>query len=238
MMNKKIRKWRSPSLGKDMELTIYGTSGTPVVGIPTRGATCHQWEDLGMVDAVSYQIDNGFNQLFCVSSVDNESFLNKNANPSQRLVRHHQYELYLVEEVVPFIKEQNSIDYLIVAGTDLGGYHAINAALKHPASFDKAIGISGIYDIKKFMDGYYEDDVYYNNPTDYIPNLSRQSLLKKIRDVDFRLISYTHDPRIDYARRMSNVFRMKFIRHELDIWDNNDGREWRHWQRMFKTHII
>ncbi|WP_073067544.1 esterase family protein [Fodinibius roseus] len=237
-MNKKVKKWRSPSLGKDMELVIYGSSGTPVLGLPTRGASCHQWGEFGMVDAISYQIENGFNQLFCVSSNDGESFLNTTTPPARRLVRHHQYELYLVEEVVPYIKDQNPIDYLIVAGTDLGGYHALNTALKHPSAFDKAIGISGIYDIKGFMDGYYEDDVYYNNPTDYIPNISRQSLLNKIRNIDFRLVSYDHDPRIDYARRMSNVLRMKFIRHELDIWDNNTSREWQQWQQMLKTHII
>lgn len=237
-MNKKIKKWRSPSLGKDMEIVIYGSTGTPVIGLPTRGASCHQWGEFGMTDAISYQIENGFNQLFCISSVDGESFLNKNATPSQRLVRHHQYELYLVEEVVPYIKDQNPIDYLIAAGADLGGYHAVNTALKHPSSFDKVIGISGIYDIKKFMNGYYEDDVYYNNPTDYIPNLSRQSLLDKIRDIDFRLVSYNHDSRKDFARRMSNVLHMKFIRHELDIWDNDTDQEWEQWQQMLKIHII
>lgn len=237
-MKKTTKKWRSPSLGKDMEVTIYGTSGTPVIGIPTRGATCHQWEQFGIVDAVSYQIENGYNQLYCLSTVDGESFLNKSIPPKQRLVRHQQYESYLVEEVVPFVKEQNNIDYLIIAGTDLGGYHALNAALKHPAAFDKAIGISGIYDITSFMDGYYEDDVYYNNPTDYIPNLSKQLLLKKIRDIDFRLVSYQHDERQDYARRMSTVFRMKFIRHKLDIWDKQSDHEWDQWPQMFKTHII
>lgn len=237
-MNKDVTKWRSPSLGKDMELIVYGSSGTPVIGIPTRGASCHQWREFGMVEAISYQIENGFNQLFCVSSVDEESFLNENVTPSQRLVRHQQYESYLVEEVVPYIKKQNAIDYLIVAGTDLGGYHAINTVLKHPAAFDKAIGISGIYDIKGFLDGYYEDDAYYNNPTDYIPNLTRQSLLKQIRDIDFRLVSYNHDSRKDFARRMSNVLHMKFIRHELDIWEKDTEHEWDQWPQMLKTHII
>jgi esterase/lipase superfamily enzyme len=230
--------WRSPSLGKDLTVTIYGSSGTPVIGIPTRGASCQQWENFGMLNGISYQIENGFNQLYCVSSVDGESFLNDEASPSQRLVRHQQYETYLVDEVVPYIKDHNPIDYLIVAGTDLGAYHAISLALKHPAEFNKAIGLSGIYDIKKFMDGYYEDDVYYQNPMDFIPNISGQPLLNKIRDIDFRLVSYEHDSRIEYARRLSNVFRMKFIEHTLDIWDIDEVDEWKQWPQMLKTHII
>lgn len=237
-MDKEKIQWRSPSLGKDMELIIYGSSGTPVIGIPTRGASCHQWEKFGMVNAISYQLKNGFNQLYCISSVDKESFLNDKVTPSQRLVRHNQFESYLVDEVVPYIKDHNPIDYTIVAGTDLGGYHAITTALKHPTAFDRAIGMSGVYDIKRFMDDYYENDVYYNNPMDFVPNINKQSLLNDIRNVDFRLVSYEEDPRREYGRRMSNIFSMKFIEHELDIWNLETTHEWDQWPQMLKTHII
>jgi esterase/lipase superfamily enzyme len=236
-MKKKTEEWRSPSLGKDMELTIYGESGTPIIGLPTRGASCHQWEEFGMVDAISYQLNNEFNQLYCLSSVDREGFLNDGASPAQRLVRQQQYESYLVEEVVPYIQEENSIDFIILAGIDLGGYHALTTALKYPALFGKVIGISGIYDIKPFMDGFYNDDVYYSNPMDFVPNVNTQSMLQKIRDVDFRLVSFDSDERKEDAIRMSNVMRMKFVEHDLDIW--GDGREeWELWPNMLKTHIV
>jgi esterase/lipase superfamily enzyme len=237
-MKKKTEKWRSPSLGKDMELAIYGESGTPIIGLPTRGATCGQWNEFKMVDSISYQIENGFNQLFCLSSIDEESFLNEEASPDQRIVRQQQFESYLVEEVVPFVHEQNSIGFIIIAGTDLGGYHAINTALKHPGYFGKAIGISGIYDIKRFMDSHYDDNVYYNNPVDFIPNLNNRELLNEIRKVDFRLVSFNNDKRKDDAQRMSNVLRMKFIEHKLDVWDIDSKNEWEQWPRMLKTHII
>ncbi len=236
-MEKKTEKWRSPSLGKDMELTVYGSSGTPIIGLPTRGASCHQWQEFGMVDAISYQLEHGFNQLYCLSSVDKEGFLNVNASPEQRLVRHQQYESYLVEEVVPYINDTNRIDFIIVAGIDLGAYHAINTALKHPGAFGKAIGMSGIYDIKRFMNDYYNDDVYYNNPIDFVPNLNQQSILNRLRDVDFRIVSFDADERKKESKRMSNVMRMKFIEHNLDIWGES-SEEWDLWPKMLKTHII
>lgn len=236
-MEIKKEKWRSPSLGKDMELTIYGTSGTPIIGLPTRGATCHQWEKFGMINEISYQLENGYNQLYCLSSVDKEGFLNKNASPAQRMIRQQQYESYLVEEVVPFVNDQNSIKYIILAGVDLGGYYALTSALKHPSAFGKAIGMSGIYDIKQFLDDFYTDDVYYSNPVDFVPNMNSQKLLRKVRDVDFRLVSYDKDLRKEDTLRMSSVLRMKFIEHEVDIW--GDGRkEWDLWPQMLKTHII
>lgn len=237
-MKKETRQWRSPSLGKDMEVTIYGSEGTPIIGLPTRGAYCGQWQKFGMVDGISYQLENGFNQLFCLSTVDEESFLNEDASPKQRITRQKQYESYLVEEVVPFIQEESTIDFIIIAGVDLGGYHAITTALKHPDAFGKAIGISGIYDINIYMDDYYSDEVYYNNPMDFVPNLNDRATLNKIHNVDFRLVSYDTDNRKEDAQRMSDVMRMKFIEHELDIWGSEDQEEWDLWPQMLKTHII
>lgn len=236
-MKKKTEKWRSPSLGKDMEICIYGESGTPILGLPTRGASQNQWEEFGMLRAISYQLSNGFNQVFCVDSVDEEGFLNENARPEQRIIRHQQYESYLIDEVVPFIFKKSTVNYLIIAGVDLGGYHALNSALKHPELFGKAISISGIYDVRGFLNDFYNDDVYYNNPTDYVPNLNNQKLLNRIMDVNFRLVSYDSDERRDGAIRMSNILRAKFIDHDLDIWGFED-EEWNLWPQMLKTHII
>ncbi|MDZ7681140.1 MAG: alpha/beta hydrolase-fold protein [Fodinibius sp.] len=149
-MEKEKKQWRSPSLGKDMEMTIYGSSGTPIIGLPTRGASCTQWDEFGMVDGISYQLENGFNRLFCPSSVDRQGLLNESATPEQRIARQTQYESYLVEEVVPYVQEETTINFIIIAGADLGGYHAVTTALKHPNFFGKVIGLSGIYDINTF----------------------------------------------------------------------------------------
>lgn len=221
-----------------MRIAIYGNSGTPILGFPTRGQSCEQWEEQGMTEAISVQIEEGYNQLFCVDSVDDESFLNDRLEGHQRMMRHGQYESYIKEEVIPFIRKNNNIEYLIVAGVDVGGYHAVNMALKFPGEFGKAIGISGIYNIKRFLDGFYSDDVYYNNPVDYMPNLNKQQLLSQIRDTDFRLVSYVNDQRKDETEQFSNILQMKFIDHKLDIWDLDEDDEWTLWAQMLKTHII
>lgn len=237
-MEKKTEKWRSPSLGKDMTVTVYGDSGTPILGLPTRGKDSSQWEKQGMTEAISLQLEKGFNRLFCVESVTKESFLNEKIEPRQRVLRQQQYELYIIEEVVPFIRKQSSIDYLIIAGVDMGAYQAVNLALKHPKEFGRAIGMSGIYDIKRFMDDYYDDNVYYNNPVDYLPNLNKQPLLDRVRKVDYRIVSYQQDARKGEAERMAQVMRMKFVEHKLDIWNVDETDEWELWPQMLKAHII
>lgn len=237
-MNIQQERWRSPSLGKDMTIKIYGDRGTPIIGLPTRGQKADQWEEYGMTDAITFQLENGYNQLFCIDSLDEESFLNEKVEPAKRLMRQRQYESYITEEVVPYIRKQNYIDYLMIAGVDMGGYHAVNLALKHPEEFNKAIGISGLYNIKSFFGDFYNTDVYYNNPVDFVPNMNQQSLLNKIRKVDFRLVSYRNDERKKYAHKMAHIFRAKLIEHQLDVWDTPSEEEWDVWRKMLKTHII
>lgn len=239
-MKSETKKWRSPSLGRDMEMRIYGDSGTPILAIPTRGKKGDQFERKGMVESIEFQLKNGFNQLFCIDSADEESFFNESIPPEKRILRHQQYESYVVEEAVPYVQKNSTVDFLIIAGVEIGGYHAVNMALKHPAAFGKAIGISGIYDIRPLMDGHFDDNVYYNSPIDYLPNLSNHTHLNKIRHVDFRLVSYSNDLKRDDAYRLAHIFQTKVIEHDLDVWDmeSKSENEWELWNKMLKIHIV
>lgn len=237
-MKMQQERWRSPSLGKDMTIKIYGDRGTPLIGLPARGEKCGQWEKHGMTEAISHQLENGYNQLFCIDSVDGEGLLNDTVEPSRRLMRQRQFETYVMDEVVPFVRKRNHINYLMIGGVDLGGYHAINLALKHPDEFKKAIGMSGLYDIKPFFEDHYTDDVYYNNPTDFVPNMNTAQLLNAVRNVDFRLVSYSKDKYKTSAFKMAQIFRSKLIDHKLDIWNVEPSDKWNIWGQMLKTHII
>ena len=44
-MNREYHKWFSPSLGRDMELLIFGDAGEPVIFFPTRTAHFYDYED-------------------------------------------------------------------------------------------------------------------------------------------------------------------------------------------------
>ena len=126
-MNRDYQKWWSPALGRDMELLVFGDKGTPVLVFPTSMGRFYQWEDFGLVGHMAPRIDAGWLQLWCVDSVDGESFYNKGVEPQDRARRHLAYERYLVEEVLPAIRAANTVDYLIVTGTSFGAFHASGA---------------------------------------------------------------------------------------------------------------
>ena len=75
---------------------------------------------------------NGRLQLFCVDSVDSESWYNRNVGVDWRVARHIQYENYILRDVLPFIRRTNQRPHLASVGCSFGGYHALNIALRHP----------------------------------------------------------------------------------------------------------
>ena len=73
-MTRDYHRWYSRSLGRDMELLVFGHAGPPVVVFPSSMGAFFEFEDRGMVEALRGKLDGGGLQLFCVSSVDGESW--------------------------------------------------------------------------------------------------------------------------------------------------------------------
>lgn len=237
-MQREYRNWKSPNLGKHMEMLVFGSSGTPVLIFPSDTGRFYEWEDEGMIQALENQLDLGYNQFFCVDTITGESFHNTNADPYTRIMRHEQYMIYITEEVLPFIKENNSTSYLITTGVGLGAYYSLLLALKFPKRFGKVISLSGHFNIRHFMDNFYDNNVYYNNPADFIINLNQSKLLDSISALDIRFLSYQNDMNLEPSREMSNALWKKFIDHKFYTWNEISYHPWSLYSSMFKENLI
>src|SRR5580698_7040104 len=155
-MKREYKKWFSPSLGRNMEMLIFGHAGLPAVVFPTSCGRFFEFEDRGMVGAVGGAIDAGQVQLFCVDSVDAESWYNRNVGPRWRIARHLQYEDYVMREVLPLLRQKNGNPLLGAIGCSFGGFHAVNIALRHPDVFTGFLSMSGAFDLSSFLGGYHD----------------------------------------------------------------------------------
>ncbi len=136
-----------------MELLVFGHTGARVICFPTSMGRFFQWEDTGMIAALGQQLEQGQLQIFCVDSVDDESWYAKKRSPAERAWRHVEYDRYILNEVLPFTRQFNSNPFLITTGTSFGAYHAVNFAFRYPQLVDRVIGLSGLYDMKRFTGG-------------------------------------------------------------------------------------
>src|SRR5207247_3084121 len=99
----------SHSLGRDMELLHFGHAGTPLLAFPTSMGRFYQWEDFGMVEALSDLLQSGAVQLICVDSVDGESWYARDRPVADRVARHLQYVSYIVVEILPRTPERAAV---------------------------------------------------------------------------------------------------------------------------------
>ncbi|HEX4020700.1 MAG TPA: alpha/beta hydrolase-fold protein [Acidobacteriaceae bacterium] len=236
-MNREYHTWYSSQLSRDMELLVFGHSGAPLLVFPTSCGRFFEFEDRGMVAALSGKIDNGELQLYCVDSVDGESWYNRNAHPRDKIVRHMQYENYLLEEMLPLVRQKNQNPYLAAVGCSFGGYHAANIALRRPDIFTGFLSMSGAFDVSNFLRGYYDNDCYFNIPMHYMANLQAPWYLEHYRRNTFVLATGVHDQCWNDNEMLAAVLRAKGIPHRLDVWGDNTGHDWPYWQRMVAEYL-
>ena len=58
-MNREFHRWYSHSLGREMELLIFGHAGARLLVFPTSLGRFFEWEDRGMIAALGDQLENG-----------------------------------------------------------------------------------------------------------------------------------------------------------------------------------
>lgn len=235
-MHREYHRWYSWRLNRDMELLVLGHGGAKLIVFPTSQGRFFEWEDRGMADALHEQINNGWLQLYCLDSIDSESWYAKWAHPGGRAYRHHQYFEYILNEVIPFSYQKNPNDFFITSGASFGAYHAMAFGLKHPGLINRIIGLNGIYDIRMFTDGYSDDYVYYNNPPQFIPNESDPGRLHELQKMDIIMTAGKTDWLLGESRNMSRVLWDKGIGNALREWDGW-AHDWPWWRQQIVMYV-
>lgn len=226
-MHRELFGWHSPNLGEEAPISIYGHYGFALLLVPTAAADYLEYERFQFIDSIRPQIEGGKCKVFSINSVNNQSWLNKQMEGAHKAIRHNQWNNYVFEEVVPFIRNNTSADTpIIVAGASFGALHSMNLFLKRPDLINGVIAMSGVYNLMEYTDGYYDEQVYFNSPAHYMPNLTDPWYLDHIRRSHHIHIFSGEGPyeAPDASREFAGILYNKGIWYELDIW----GPEWRH----------
>jgi esterase/lipase superfamily enzyme len=235
-MHREFHRWYSPALGRTMDLLQFGHAGARVLVFPTSQGRFYEWEDRGMVGALHQQLERGWLQLWCVDSVDAESWYARHKHPADRVRRHLQYESYLLHEVLPLTFHRNPNPFLVTTGTSFGAYQAANLAFRHPGLVGRMLGMSGMYDIKEQTDGWSNEDIYFNSPNDYLQNEHDPGRLAALRKIDIILVIGSDDRMRADNEWLSKVLWSKNIWHALRIW-NGWNHDWPYWHQMVTKYI-
>jgi esterase/lipase superfamily enzyme len=214
-----------------------------VLFFPPRKGRFYEYEDWYIIETLKHKIEQGFLQIYCIDSIDRESFYNPEAEPFSKINRHLQYEQYVTNEVLPLIHLKNPDSYMISAGCSMGAYHAVNFALKYPLYFNKIVAMSGRYDLTQQMShyedllrGYWDENIYFNMPAQYINNLSDEKLLTVIRGLEIVLAVGGEDVFLKSNQLLHEALLNKGIPNNLYIWEG-EAHKPRNWQEMVNIYL-
>ena len=231
-MKEEYFKWHSPHLDRDIEMLTYGHAGHPVIIFPSTMGRYHESKDFKLIESVRWFVEHGLVRLYCPDSIDRLSWYNREVHPSVKVLNHIQYDKLIRWEIVETIRQHTGSPRVAVAGASFGGYHAANFAFRHPDVVSHLISMSGAFDIRSFMQGYFDDNVYFNNPVDYLPGLNHPDLWR------MKIILGTSE--WDICRpaneQLSGILQSKGVQHWLDM-RGLQQHDWQLWREMFPHYL-
>jgi esterase/lipase superfamily enzyme len=235
-MQRDYRSWHSEILGRRMELLTFGHAGQPVVVFPTSMGAFFEYEDRGMISALADKLDAGALRLFCVQTVDEESFYAK-SHPRERIDRYLQWERSLLQEFIPFAKHVTGYDSFGATGCSFGAYHAFTMALRHPDVFTSCITMGGAFDITRFLDGYYDQDAYLLCPPHFLPGLQDHWFLDHYKKNKWVLVTGEADICRAATEQAAGLLGAKAIPHSLHVWGHGSHHDWPEWTKMAAVYV-
>jgi esterase/lipase superfamily enzyme len=231
-IHEEFHTWFSPSIGGEFKMLIFGHGGQPVILFPTSKGSYFQNKDEGLIGAVTWFLENGKVRIYCPDSIDALSWYNYGVAPSIRAHNHACYDQLILQEIVPRAQHETGYARMAMAGCSFGGYHAVNFSFRHPGLCGYCFSMSGAFDVRQFTHGYYDDNIYFNNPVDFIPNDQDPDLWR----MGIILGTAEYDICKQDNERLSEILHRKNISHWLDV-RPQANHDWPVWRDMFPHYL-
>lgn len=240
-MHTEYHKWFSPALGHEMELKLYGHYGQPILVFPAQNGRFYDWEGHGgMVEACAHLLEAGRIKFICVDGIDWQSWTNKGIPPADRARRHNDYDEYIMQEAVSFMRKNTGLDTMWVTGCSMGAYHSANFFFRHPDVFDGIIAISGLYQVAGFVGDEGGMDAYHNSPLWYLRNMSDPWFLDHYRRNKIVFVvgqGRWEEECIRDTREMQEVLHQKGVYATVDYWGHDVDHDWPWWRKMLPHYL-
>jgi esterase/lipase superfamily enzyme len=97
--------------------------------------------------------------------------------------------------------------------------------------------MSGAFDLANFLNGFYDQDCYFNLPTHYLPNLADPWFLDHYRRNTYILATGWDDQCLDQNENLDRIMSSKGIPHKLYTWETHNSHDWPTWQGMIQEYL-
>lgn len=236
---KATEQWYSQRLEQHIGLARWGHYGTPVLVFPTAGGDAEEIERNQLVDACGPLIESGRIKLYSCDSVAGRAMVSKVGSPAYRMRLLNQFHDCIRQEVVPAIHADlgGHETRIVTAGASIGAFNALSVLCRFPDVFAAAIGMSGTYQLERFFDHEFTDDLYFASPMHFLPNLEGPQL-DALRE-RFAILAAGQGAWEDVGEswRAGDVLGQKGVPNRVDPWGSEWDHEWPTWRRMLPQYL-
>lgn len=232
-------RWYSGTLHVDVNVVRWGHYGKPVVVFPTAGGDAEEIERMGLVDSVASLLEAGRVKLYSCDSVAGAVMLRGDGSPRYRSGLLNAFHEFVRGEMVPAIRAdcRSSDATVITTGASIGAFNALAILCRYPELVTHAVGLSGTYDVSRFIGGDGGEDLFFATPLYFLPGLEGAPL-ETLR-TRFAILA-TGQGRWENAGeswRLAHTLGEKGIPNRVDPWGVEYDHDWSTWRSMLPRYL-
>lgn len=235
-------RWYSHRLECDVTLARWGHFGQPMLVFPTAGGDAEEIERMLMIRALAPLIGAGRVKIYSCDSVAGRAWFAKEGSLEHRMWLMNQFQEYVRHEVVPAIHEDCRTPGLPIwsAGASIGALHAVAMVCRYPEAFQRALAMSGTYDLMRFTGSdHYTVDYHLAAPLRFVPLLDEAGeQLARARSCFVMLASGEgRAERMQDTWQMAEVLGARGIPNWVDTWGPDWHHDWPTWRAMMPKYL-
>lgn len=238
-MKKDVTRWYTHRLEQEVQLVRWGHYGTPVLLFPTAGGDAEEVERFHLIRVLQPLIDAGRIKVYSTDSIAGRTWISGDHSAEFCSRVQNLFDAFIYEEVTPAIrKDCDSEDIeIITSGASIGAFNAVATVCRHPDAYRMAIGMSGTYDLSKYLEGRMYPDFYFSSPVHYLPGLDGPQL--ELLRTRFILLPTGEGDYEDIGEswRLAKILGAKGVPNRVDPWGTEWHHDWVTWREMLPKYL-
>jgi esterase/lipase superfamily enzyme len=236
---KRRERWYSNRVESDVTVVRWGHYGRPVIVFPTAGGDAEEIERMWLVDSVGAHLEAGRAKIYSCDSVSGRAMLREEGDARYRAAITRGFIEFVRHEMIPMIRmDSESPDITVItSGASIGAFNAVSLLCHYPDVVTAAVGMSGTYDISRFVGENAGDDLYFATPSYFLPDLNGEHLgLLQTRQA----ILASGEGRwenIGESWQLAHVLGTKGIPNRVDPWGTEYDHDWSTWRQMLPRYL-